>query len=57
MGQPAYVERVLKKYGMQDARSVSTPVDLGTKLTKFADGDEIFITAFISLLLALCCIC
>jgi len=42
MGQPAYVERVLKKYGMQDARSVSTPVDLGTKLTNFADGDEIF---------------
>ena len=42
MGQPAYIERVLKKYGMQDAKSVSTPVDLGTKLAKFADGDEIF---------------
>ena len=42
MGQPAYIERVLKKYGMQNAKSVSTPVDLGTKLAKFADGDQIF---------------
>ena len=39
MGQPAYIEKVLNKFGMKDAKSVATPVDASTKLTK-AEGRE-----------------
>ena len=40
IGQPAYTERVLDKFGMKDAKSVPTPVDLGVKLVKSEDGEE-----------------
>ena len=39
MGQPAYIEKVLNKFGMKDAKSVATPVDASTRLTK-AEGRE-----------------
>ena len=32
IGQPTYTENLLKKLGMYDAKSVSTPVDCSTKL-------------------------
>ena len=35
-------DKVLKKYGMHDAKSVNTPVETGTKLIKSADGDQSF---------------
>ena len=39
MGQPAYIKKVLNKFGMKDAKSVATPVDASTRLTK-AEGRE-----------------
>jgi len=42
IGQPVYVEKVLNKFGMQDAKPVSTPVDASVKLTKAVDGEELF---------------
>ena len=33
IGQPAYVESVLKKFGMDNSKPVSTPIDPSTKLT------------------------
>lgn len=38
MGQPAYINKVLEKFGMKDAKSVATPSDVGTKLVKAEDG-------------------
>ena len=42
IGHPVYVDNLLKKLGMQDAKSVSTPVDTSIKLTKAVDGEEMF---------------
>ena len=40
IGQPMYIENVLKKYGMENAKAISTPVDVGTKLVKAATDSE-----------------
>lgn len=42
IGQSAYVDKVLERFGMQDAKSVITPVDTGTKLVKAVEDDEMF---------------
>ena len=34
IGQPAYVDKVLEKFGMKDAKYVATPTDSSTKLMK-----------------------
>ena len=36
--QQSYTESILKKYGMEDAKNIQTPVDISTKLTK--EGNE-----------------
>ena len=38
VGQPVYVDKVLKRFGMQEAKAVSTPVDTSAKVTQ-ADGE------------------
>ena len=38
LGQPGYSKKLLEKFGMKDAKPVSTPVDTSIKLTK--DGIE-----------------
>ena len=43
LGQPLYVEKVLTRFGMQDANPISTPVDPSTKLAKAAESDEKFV--------------
>ena len=40
IGQPAYVDKVVEKFGMKDAKSVATPVDPSAKLVKAEDGEE-----------------
>ena len=40
IGQPTYTENVLKKFGMDDAKAISTPVDVGTKLVKATEDDD-----------------
>ena len=40
MGQPAYLEKVVEKFGMKEAKSVPTPVDTSTKLMKAESGEE-----------------
>ena len=40
IGQPAYAESILQKFGMENAKPVSTPVDTGTKLIKSTDESE-----------------
>ena len=40
--QPAYTDKVIKKYGMQDAKCMSTPVEPSRKLVKAEDGKDTF---------------
>ena len=40
IGQPSYTVNILKKFGMENARPISTPVDTGTKLTKATESSE-----------------
>ena len=34
IGQPIYTEKILKKFGMENCKPVTTPEDAGLKLTK-----------------------
>ena len=40
IGQPLYVEKLLKKYGMENAKAIRTPVDIGNKLVKADTNSE-----------------
>ena len=40
IGQPAYTQRVLDKFGMDQAKPVSTPVDASAKLVKTSEDEE-----------------
>lgn len=40
IGQHAYTESLLKKFGMEECKPVSTPVDISTKLTQATDEDN-----------------
>ena len=40
IGQPAYIESILQKFGMENAKPVNTPVDTGIKLVKSTDESE-----------------
>ena len=40
IGQPGYIESVLEKFGMQDAKAVKTPVSSGSKLVKATEDEE-----------------
>ncbi len=42
LGQSGYVNDVLVKFGMQDAKSVVSPVDTSTKLVSVTDEDVLF---------------
>ena len=42
IGQSAYIESLLKKFGMDEAKPVATPVDTSTKLVKATDDDMSF---------------
>ncbi len=42
MGQPAYTESLLQRFGMEAANPVATPVDTSTKLVQTTDADECF---------------
>ena len=41
LGQQTYTESVLKKNGFDNAKSISSPVDVGTKHTKATDSSEL----------------
>ena len=41
MGQSTYTESILKKYGMEEAKAISTSVDSGIKLTKATTDSEL----------------
>ena len=40
LGQQVYTESLLRKFGMDNAKAVATPVDVSMKLTKAIDADE-----------------
>ncbi len=40
IGQPAYTQAVIKKFGLENSKPVSTPVNPGTKLLKASDESE-----------------
>ena len=40
IGQPAYTNNLLNRFGMQDCKAVSRPVDISTKLVKATSEDE-----------------
>ena len=39
IGQQSYTENILKKFGMEDAKSIRTPVDTSVKLIKGGNDD------------------
>ena len=41
-GQSSYVESILKRFGMESCKPVSTPLEAGKKLQKMSDDDELF---------------
>ena len=41
IGQPTYAEKVLSKFGMDNARPVNTPVDPNSKVIKATDESEL----------------
>lgn len=40
LNQRGYIKEVLKRFGMNDCKAVSTPIALGVKLTKSTDKEE-----------------
>ena len=42
ISQPIHTKKVLKKYGMEYAKVIITPVDVGTKLVKASTDSELF---------------
>ena len=40
IGQPAYIEKLLVKFGMQECKPVGTPTDTSVSLVQAAEGDE-----------------
>lgn len=40
VGQPAYTESLLQKFGMENAKPVNTPVDTSTKLVKATEDED-----------------
>ena len=40
IGQEAYAQRVLQKFGMENAKPINTPVDASSKLVKTTEGCE-----------------
>lgn len=42
IGQPAYIEALLKRFGMEHSKANPTPVDPGNKLVKASQEDELF---------------
>ncbi len=40
IGQPTFTESVLKKYGMQEAKPIKTPVNVNSKLVKASEESE-----------------
>ena len=42
ISQPMHTEKVLKKSGMEYAKAITTPVDVGTKLVKATIDSELF---------------
>ena len=42
ISQANYVERVLRKFGMENCKPVSTPLDPGRKFQQLSQGDEPF---------------
>ena len=39
IGQQSYIQDILRKYGMEDCKTIWTPVDSSTKLVKRSDSD------------------
>ena len=44
ISQPKYVENVLQRFGMEDCKPVSTPMEPGKKFQKLSDDEESFDT-------------
>ena len=42
IGQPAYTENLLEKFGMSESKPVSTPVDPSVTLVKATEDDHCF---------------
>ena len=42
IGQPTYIKVILKKFNMENSKSVGTTVEAGAKLIKTTDDDELF---------------
>ncbi len=42
IGQPTYTESILKKFGMENCKTLETPVDPSSKLVKATEDSELF---------------
>ena len=50
ISQERYTKEISKKFNMFDCNPVNTPMERGTKLSKFDDGEEVDFTLFKSLI-------
>ena len=41
LGQPTFTESILRKYRMEDAKPIKTPVNVNSKLLKATDDSEL----------------
>ncbi len=62
IGQPTFTESVLKKYGMEEAKLIKTPVNVNSKLVKASEESEsadqgLYQSAYTSPQWAACSIC
>ncbi|PHT81325.1 hypothetical protein T459_14340 [Capsicum annuum] len=53
ISQESYTKEILKKYNMFDCNPVNTPMESGTKLSKFDNGEKVDSTLFKSLVRSL----
>ena len=42
IGQPSYIESILKRFGMENCKPISTLLEVGKKFQKMSDDDELF---------------
>ena len=46
ISQNNYAKKILKEFNMQNCQPVSTPIECGTKLSRFNDGERVNPTLF-----------
>ena len=57
IGQEAYAQSILQKFGMENTKPINTPVDASSKLVKTTENCEGVVTPSFNRQLEVCCTC